>query len=137
GPSTVGALNLVAGQTHGASPAAVPDMVSNGTVIGDPDPALDDCSSQPQVTMTGRNIGDLLSGKGITWGWFQGGFRPSSTSNGKASCGASHTNLDGTQETDYVPHHEPFQYYAQTANPHHLAPGSTGAIGHDDQAHHQ
>ena len=22
---------------------------------------------------------------------------------------------------DYIPHHEPFQYYASTANPHHLA----------------
>ena len=21
---------------------------------------------------------------------------------------------------DYIPHHEPFQYYASTANPHHL-----------------
>src|SRR6185312_7141669 len=75
GPSTPGALNLVAGQTHGASPAAIPDEVANGTVIGDPDPALDDCGSQPTVTVAGRTVGDLLSAKSITWGWFQGGFR--------------------------------------------------------------
>jgi phospholipase C len=40
GPSTPGALNLVAGQTHGATPAVVPGNVSNGTVTGDPRPVL-------------------------------------------------------------------------------------------------
>jgi phospholipase C len=137
GPSTPGALNLVAGQTHGATPTTIPDEVSNGTVIGDPDPALDDCGGDPTVTMSGRNVGDLLSAKGISWGWFQGGFRPSSTSGGVASCDTSHTQLDGGSSTDYVPHHEPFQYFASTANPHHLPPSSTAAIGHDDQARHQ
>ena len=29
--------------------------------------------------MTGQNIGDLLNAKGITWGWFQGGFAPTGT----------------------------------------------------------
>jgi phospholipase C len=137
GPSTPGALNLVAGQTHGATPPAIPDMVANGTVIGDPDPALDDCSSQPTVTMSGHTIGDALSARGVTWGWFEGGFRPSSTSSGKAVCDTSHTNLAGSASKDYVPHHEPFQYYASTANPHHLPPSSSAAIGTSDQANHQ
>ena len=137
GPSTVGALNLVAGQTHGASPAVIPDQVANGTVIGDPDPAHDDCGSLPTVAMSGKNVGDLLNAKGISWGWFQGGFRPSSTSGGTATCATSHTSLDGTLSKDYVAHHAPFQYFASTANPHHLPPTSTAAIGHDDQAHHQ
>ena len=35
---------------------------------------------------------------------------------------------------DYIPHHEPFQYYASTANPHHLAPASLAAIGTDTQS---
>jgi len=34
---------------------------------------------------------------------------------------------------DYIPHHEPFQYYASTANPHHLPPASLAAIGTDTQ----
>ncbi len=34
---------------------------------------------------------------------------------------------------DYIAHHEPFQYYASTANPHHLAPTSLAAIGTDTQ----
>ncbi len=42
GPSTPGALNLIAGQTHGAAPAQ--GGIENGTMIGDPDPALDDCA---------------------------------------------------------------------------------------------
>ncbi len=38
---------------------------------------------------------------------------------------------------DYSPHHEPFQYYASTANPRHLPPTSIAAIGQQDQANHQ
>jgi phospholipase C len=34
---------------------------------------------------------------------------------------------------DYIPHHEPFQYYASTTNPHHLPPASLPAIGTDTQ----
>jgi phospholipase C len=28
--------------------------------------------------MTGRNVGDLLNLKGVTWGWFEGGFAATS-----------------------------------------------------------
>ena len=38
---------------------------------------------------------------------------------------------------DYNPHHEPFQYYASTANPMHLPPTSVHMIGRSDQANHQ
>jgi phospholipase C len=48
-------------------------------------------------------------------------------------------------KNDYIPHHEPFEYYATTANPHHLtvAQSSTGtdtqaglaSIGHDTQSY--
>ena len=38
---------------------------------------------------------------------------------------------------DYIPHHEPFQYYESTSNPHHLPPASVAEIGHDGQANHQ
>src|SRR5438874_1350506 len=55
GPSTPGALNLVAGQTHGATPASIPNNVSNGTVIGDPRPALDECWKSTGITMSGQN----------------------------------------------------------------------------------
>src|SRR6516162_6951796 len=36
---------------------------------------------------------------------------------------------------DYIAHHEPFQYYASTANPHHLPPASLAAIGTDTQSY--
>jgi phospholipase C len=136
GPSTPGALNLVSGQTHGATPDQVPGKVANGTVIGDPNPLYDDCSSGTTVSMSGQNVGDLLNAKSITWGWFQGGFDPSSVAlDGTASCATSHKNIAGKGSKDYVPHHEPFQYYASTSNPHHLPPTST--IGKSDQANHQ
>jgi phospholipase C len=158
GPSTPGALNLVSGQT-GASyavspstgqPVAAPGAVSPpnsaglGTVYGDPDPAFDSCSdashttTNPVAIATGKNVGDLLNAKGVTWGWFQGGFTPTGTNSaGFAVCGSKHANIGGAQITDYSPHHEPFQYYKSTANPNHLPPSSEGAIGHTDQANHQ
>jgi phospholipase C len=137
GPSTVGALNLVSGQTHGAN-VVTAGGVENSTVIGDPDPSttLDDCASGT-VIMQGKNIGDLLNAHKVSWGWFEGGFRPTSTTNGKAACGSKHANVANAQIGDYVPHHEPFEYYASTANPHHLPPSSTSMIGATDQANHQ
>ena len=144
GPSTPGHINLVSGQTHGALPAEIPDEVANGTLISDPDPKYDDCSLAPgdegsggTIEMTGRNIGDLLDARGVTWGWFQGGFRTTARAGGKAVCGATHRNLAGDLLPDYIPHHEPFQYYASTANPHHRPPRSTAAIGRTDRANHQ
>lgn len=161
GPSTPGALNLVSGQTHGASeftaagqpvtPAASdytvrqPDANGVGTVINDPDPVYDDCSNSSHAKtnnlagMNGKNIGDLLNAKGTSWGWFQGGFTPTAPATGTApaSCLSSHTNAAGASVVDYSPHHQPFQYYASTANPHHLAPASDAEIGHNGQANHQ
>ena len=140
GPSTPGALNLISGQTHGATPADIKNEVANGTVIGDPDPTYDDCSNpvHPIVAMSGKNIGDLLNAKGITWGWFQGGFRPTvRTKEGKAICGATSKNIGGKTIPQYSPHHEPFQYYEGTANPHHLPPSSVAKIGYTDRANHQ
>ncbi|MFJ7216303.1 phospholipase C [Amycolatopsis sp. NPDC098790] len=157
GPSTPGALNLISGNTHGAQAVdpvthkpvsdayAVqsPDANGVGTVINDPDPAWDDCSDKNHTstdnlaTMHGRNIGDLLNQRHVTWGWFQGGFRPTGSANGYAVCGQTHTNIGGNAAVDYSPHHEPFQYYPSTANPKHLAPSSVRAIGQTDRANHQ
>jgi phospholipase C len=79
----------------------------------------------------------LLNTKGVTWGWFQGGFRPTAIANGKPVCGAVSQNIAGKSVTDYSPHHQPFQYYASTSNPHHLAPISVAMVGKTDQANHQ
>jgi phospholipase C len=157
GPSTPGALNLISGQTHGvyavdsktgkkvtdAYTVASPDAKGVGTVINDPDPAFDDCSDNNHTStnalgaMTGKNIGDKLNAAGVSWGWFQGGFKPTSTANGYSVCGATHTNVGGNSVVDYSPHHNPFSYYRSTSNPKHLAPSSVKAIGHTDQANHQ
>jgi phospholipase C len=150
GPSTPGVLNLIAGQTHGATVtagSAAGNVGAGGSVIGDPrpDPSLDDCTLAPPrtyITVTGKNVGDLLNAKNITWGFFQGGFKPTSTTaGGTAVCGAHHVGLAGddavTTSGDYIPHHQGFQYYKQTANPHHLPPTLVQSIGSTDQANHQ
>jgi phospholipase C len=168
GPSTPGAVNLIAGTTFGATlvpvkpngkPGSGAGQIANGglgattgAVIGDPRPGFDDCSSTTpglansnQITMSGKNVGDLLNAKGVTWGWFQGGFAPTGLdTNGRAICGQHHAGLAGDDLTtqssngDYIPHHQPFQYYQQTANPHHTRPSSPLLIGTSaDGANHQ
>jgi phospholipase C len=180
GPSTVGALNLISGQTGNARLATsfAQGKVSGFkpvTVTGDPDPALDDCGADAGGTATGkgtvelegRNVGDLLNLKGVTWGWFEGGFAATSPavvgSDGStttpAKCAQSHIGHQYSENgkvlltvpnptinpgadihvavTDYSPHHEPFQYYASTRNPHHIAPLNVAEIGHNGQANHQ
>jgi phospholipase C len=157
GPSTPGALNLISGDTGGgyAVSPTTGTMVSDPTVIGSPDadgigtvyndldPAYDDCSdvshtsSSPVGVMTGENIGNLLNAAHVTWGWFQGGFAPTGKNKaGYAVCGAEHENIAGIEVQDYVPHHDPFQFYKSTANPEHLAPTSEKEIGLTDRANH-
>ena len=182
GPSTPGALNLISGETHGASvftttapSVATPNNVtgngvffgdSRGTVISDPDPFRDDCGADKGLThigantveMAGPNVGDLLNAKGISWGWFQGGFRPTvpfdPVHGTPAVCGSTHQGHPGVANptdgnpgnvdvhvsiTDYSAHHAPFMYYATTRNPHHLrpSPDTPQQIGKSDQANHQ
>jgi phospholipase C len=166
GPSTPGALNLISGQTHGvvsvdpatgtenpkqttspdSSTVQSPDAKGVGTVVNDPDPAYDDCSGKDHTSknalaaMQGRNIGDVLNSKKVSWGWFQGGFRPSTAWDGKqgdyAKCDTTHTNTGGAAVVDYSPHHSPFEYYKSTSNPHHLPPKNVDEIGHSGQANH-
>jgi len=132
GPSTVGALNLISGETHGAEPENLSGAVENGTVMGDPEPAFDGCGKPGGVAMKGKNVGTIMSERGITWGWFQGGFAPTEIKEGKPVCGATHKNVGSATVVDYSPHHEPFEYYKSTANPLHRAPESEAMIGHNE-----
>ena len=183
GPSSPGALNLVSGDTGGVglmingaetNGDTVPDGVGGHSLIEDAQPYYDDCSTRDAVSMTGQNVGDLLNASGLSWGWFQGGFRPTTSfahatggtqptstfipdqfkgkfatppASDQGLCNAVHpvgAAVGGTGGTspgpsnwgnkdDYIPHHEPFEYYASTANPHHLPPASVAAIGTDTQ----
>jgi phospholipase C len=183
GPSSPGAINLVSGDTGGVdmthtanSPSVAsatqpnadltPDGQGGFSLMSDAQPYYDDCSTRDAVAMSGQNIGDELNAAGLSWGWFQGGFRPTTSfpdaaaatghpgqpastfipdefknagfqssvpnSSNQGICdavtpvGAGLTaplptgNGQYGYKDDYIPHHEPFQYYASTANPHHL-----------------
>ncbi|CAE6805347.1 phospholipase C [Paraburkholderia domus] len=149
GPSTPGALEVVSGQNNGVqlvktsqqpfnlSTASHSYYINDGqggiTLINDADPANDLCSSTTdQILMSGKNIGDLLNAKGITWGGFMGGFNLATVnSNATTGCKRSTTSpVVGQATADYIPHHNWFQYFASTANPQHLRPSSTAAIGY-------
>jgi len=186
GPSSPGAINLVSGNTgnvdkmiNGADTNGdtVPDGVGGRSLISDAQGYYDDCSTRDAVSLKGQNIGDLLNAAGVSWGWFQGGFRPTTSfatatqqlnpgqptstftpdefkgkfavapASDQGLCNAVHPvgpavgGIGGTaagasnygNKDDYIPHHEPFQYYASTANPHHLPPASLSGIGKDTQ----
>jgi phospholipase C len=163
GPSTVGALNLIAGTTATATlvplkpngtPASAAGSIANGAnigaAIGDPRPGGDECvltnpglQGASMITLSGTNVGDLLNAKHLTWGWFQGGFAPTGfDASGRAICGAHHAGLAGDDAVatvgDYIPHHEPFQYYKSTQNLHHVLPKDPALIGtSSDGANHQ
>jgi phospholipase C len=144
--STPGAINLVSGQTNGvsnptgANSAVIADGSGGFTAVGDADPAGDICSSSTaNFSMSGKNIGDLLNAAKITWGYFEGGFDLTVTnSDGSTGCGRTSTSaVTKIKQADYIPHHQPFQFYASTANPNHQRPSSVAAIGTTDQANHQ
>ena len=193
GPSTPGALNVVSGSTGGVdmthtvknpsiasatSPNAdlTPDGTGGFSLTSDAQPYWDDCSVRDAVAMSGQNVGDRLNAAGLSWGWFEGGFRPTTSfadaatatghagqptstvipdefatagfntavphSSNQGICNAVHpvgagltapltpgTGQYGYKD-DYIAHHEPFQYYASTANPHHLTlpTNASGAV---------
>jgi phospholipase C len=148
GPSSPGVVNLTSGQTNGvvATLNGTGDEVSGGsdgslTLINDADPLGDVCSSptRAQATMGSKNIGDLLTAAGVTWGSFMGGFNLSTAnSNGTTGCARSSVNaVDGVATADYIPHHSFFNYYTSTANYAHTRPASIAEIGNAGQANHQ
>ena len=126
-----------------------------GTTYSDADPTYDICSYLPSadggdggtpagtITMGGNNIGAELTKAKLTWGWFEGGFDDGFVpGHGTAPtvaqiCSETHQNVGGATQNDYSPHHEPFEYYASTANPMHKPPTSVAMVGHNDQANHQ
>ena len=124
---------------------AAPTDGTPGTLVDDADPFWDICSKPNNtVALSGRNVGDLLTEAGITWGWFQGGF----TLAADGTCSGSHPRIaydlaigldpasDPDRLIDYVPHHNPFQYFPSTANPKHLPPTSVEMVGRTDRANH-
>jgi phospholipase C len=127
GTTVMGHLNLVSGQTHQTGVDSIAGKVANGSVIANLNAGFDDCGGTGTIKMTSKNVGDLLTAAGITWGWFYSSFaRIGSKADGTAICNSVYNN-----------HYDPFMYYASTSNPHHLPPSSVDVIGQDDQANHQ
>jgi phospholipase C len=191
GPSAPGAINLVSGDTgnvdmaHTANSPSIAtslspnaDLTANGNggyaLTSDAQPYWDDCSTRDAVALSGQNIGDELNAAGLSWGWFEGGMRPTTSyqaaleatghsgqptstfipdefKNAGFQSSVPHSSNQGICDAvspvgealggngqygykdDYIAHHEPFQYYASTANPHHLTV-PTNSKGHDTLA---
>jgi phospholipase C len=140
---------------NGTTSVADQPKAGSGTTYRDADPRFTVCSYLPTseggdgdtpgttVEMGGNNIGEELTAANVTWGWFEGGFDHGYVpgEGGKKPttakiCSEEHKDVGGTAVVDYIPHHDPFQYYASTANPMHMPPTSVPMIGHTDQANH-
>jgi phospholipase C len=148
GPSTLGAINLISGQTNGVTDHinAGNTIIAGGdgtfTEISDADPIGDACATTTgaQIQFTGNNIGEMLTKQGVTWGWFQGGFDLTRKNpNGTTGClRTTYSKITRLLDGDYDAQHEPFQYYKATANPAHARPTSVMMVGHNgDAANHQ
>jgi phospholipase C len=148
GPSTDGAINLISGQTNGVTTDVNPggSTIGDGngglTLISDADPVGDVCSTTTGelVQFSGKNVGDLLTAANVTWGFFEGGFNLTlKQPDGSTGCKRTTTSsITHVAKADYIPHHQPFQYYPSTANPTHARPKSVTQIGHaGDGANHQ
>lgn len=109
GPSTPGALYLVAAQSGNNSSAAI---------TGDPPPAFAPYGGDNPVykgnysvapVLTYQNIGDELSSAGRTWAWYQGGWDDANAVPNGAYSSTGPANL-------YSAHHNPFQYFQNYQN---------------------
>lgn len=146
--SVIGPDIPLCGEPADSTDTAAPTNGSLTTYNVDTDPFWDICSDDnPNATTAFDDrptIGNLLNEAGITWGWFQGGF----TTDSEGECTSSSpmvafdlaTGVDPETDPlripDYIPHHNPFQYFRSTANPMHLPPTSVSMIGQTDQANH-
>ncbi|MFM2476325.1 alkaline phosphatase family protein [Celerinatantimonas sp. MCCC 1A17872] len=152
GGATTGAINLIATRNGPAWPDDTKGLVAK-KITDDFDPRFDDCSYEHienaqnallaptirdgRVYLSGQNIGNLLNKHHVSWGWFQGGFAPTSVKNEVARCDGQSKNAFGKTSFDYLPHLNPFQYFESTSNPHHLSPYHLASVGSADKANHQ
>ena len=149
GPSAPGAINLIAGHNDGVIVGsevngANTDVIDD-SIINDAQPAGDVCSTRDALSMDGINIGDELNSAGVTWGFFEGGFDLTVTNGGPhdplgngTGCNRKHTSIfAGVNKVDYIPHHQPFQFFKSTQNLTHARPSSVAMIGQTDVANHQ
>jgi phospholipase C len=155
GPSAPGAINLISGQTNGviatnlaasqvdnyaAGGGYYGELSSDGVgginLAGDAQPLNDACMTRDAAQLGGKNVGDLLNAANVSWGFFQGGFDLTVTNaDGSTGCNRTTTSaITGVTKKDYIPHHQPFQYYASTQNLKHARPSSVAAIGNTLQA---
>ena len=151
GPSTPGALEVVAGQTNGmkivattkkpSTVDAVSYYVADGqggvSMINDVDPGYDACSVPgDQAMMAGqeyrRPAERVRRHLGRVHGRLQSANHQCQRHHGLQ---AQHAVRRGRPDVvDYIPHHNWFQYYASTANPTHARPSAVSAIGYSMQA---
>ena len=160
GPSTPGAINLVAGNTHGVTGITrtgvgpVPGInqstgasgtqtvtvagsdtngsTGGGSIVGDPRPFGDICNPLGSTQVLLNNPSRNVGDLLNANHVSWGWFQ-----GGFINCNSIHMASDGSVKQDYIGHHEPFQYFTSTQNLTHLPPSSPSMVGLTDQAKHQ
>lgn len=104
GPSTPGALYLVAGQSGNESETTNTNTNPKAQITGDPSPKNgpfggDSSTNTLKYNLTYKNIGDELSDSKQSWAWYAGGWD------------AAKAAPTSDEAKTYSPHHNPFQYF--------------------------
>jgi phospholipase C len=115
GPSTPGALYLVAAQSgNGSDPAS--NTVPSSQITGDPTPKNGPFGGDnyPGLTynLTYKNIGDLLTASQQSWAWYSGGWDAAkAATNATQPADKNSLSTVSPEALKYSPHHNPFQYF--------------------------
>ena len=147
------ASNITTSPTR-TDPRGQPAAAGPGTTFSDADPLFDICSYLPSADGGDNRAPACTSTWAATTSARSSARRTSAGAGSRVAsttascqvrapaptaqiCSQSNNNVGGNTVIAYNPHHEPFQYYASTANPMHLPPTSVAMIGQNDQANHQ
>src|SRR4029078_10012319 len=98
-----------------ASPNAdlTPDGTGGFSLTSDAQPYWDDCSTRDAGAMSGKNIGDELNARHVSWGWFQGGFRPTTSFTDAAAA----TGNAGQPTSSSLPHELKGKFFHNVPHP--------------------
>ncbi|MGG1401645.1 alkaline phosphatase family protein [Bacillus salipaludis] len=103
GPSTPGALYLVAAQSGNGNETTNTNTNPKAQITGDPSPKNGpfggDSTNGLKYNLTYKNIGDELSASNQSWAWYAGGWD------------AAKADPASAEAKTYSPHHNPFQYF--------------------------
>lgn len=95
----------------------------NKPAVGGDATLADPSAATTLPTQSATTIGDLLSGKGVSWAWYAGAWNDAVT-DGTQDPTKARTIIYNGKTPNFQPHHQPFNYFTQ------FAPGTQARTDH-------